>query len=710
MVRSIARHVTGKRGRWAVIAAWLLVAAAVVPLQPRLQEIAADESDTFEARSAESTRVDELLDTRFPESGWSTSVIVYQAENVMEHTGEITRQMEELCATETLPDLVGVGSSGGITCGDLGHPLGPETPPSSISDDQTTGMVTVINGKDDTASVERDVAAIREIATGPDGEGGLRSWVTGPAAFDADRSEALKGIDGTLLSITMALVVVLLLAIYRSPLVAATPLVVVGAAYLIASAVVLGLVEAGVLTVSGQATAILIVLMYGAGTDYCLLLVARYREELRARGEAAPAMRAALERTAPTILAAGGIVIAAMLVLVVADFRATAEMGPILAIGVATMVAAGLTFLPALLVALGRRAFWPRVPAAGSAPARRSAWERVGELVRSRPRLVALASAGLLALGALGSLEGRETLDFTEIFRDPPESVRGQEVIREKFPPGRVAPLDVVVRSGAAADEVLAALRADDRIAEANASSQTDDQQLISLEASLNVDPFSEEAREQIPGIRELVKEAGGGDDSAVLVGGITAEAYDTNRALASDARLIVPLTLLVVLAILVALLRCVIAPLYAVATVVLSFAFALGASSLVFTHVFGQPGSDPNLATFAFIFLVALGVDYNVFLLGRVREHHRSGMATPDAVVAGLARTGGVITSAGLILAGTFAALMAVELESLFQVGFTVALGVLVDTFLVRTLLVPALAVWLGDRSWWPRRPAPGA
>ena len=308
----------------------------------------------------------------------------------------------------------------------------------------------------------------------------------------------------------------------------------------------------------------------------------------------------------------------------------------------------------------------------------------------------------VLAVGALGNLEPRGHLDLSEQYRDPPESVQGQVLIRERYdPPGRVAPLDVVTDTEVNI-EVRDALRETPGVADANTDSQSDDGALVSAEVLLDVDPFSTRAMDLVPRLREVAREAGG--DSLALIGGPAAELYDNREALRADARLIVPVVLVLILLVLIALLRCVVAPLYVIGTVVLSFAFALGASSLIFTHVFDQPDSDPNLAIFAFIFLVALGVDDNIFLMSRIREEHRRGLATRDAVIAGLEKTGGVITSAGLILAGTFAALMALELEALFQVGFTVSLGLLVDAFVVRTFLVPSIALLLGERNWWPR------
>jgi RND superfamily putative drug exporter len=260
-----------------------------------------------------------------------------------------------------------------------------------------------------------------------------------------------------------------------------------------------------------------------------------------------------------------------------------------------------------------------------------------------------------------------------------------------------------VVATSDAALAVKVALGEHPLVSDSNTDSQSRDGAHVSLEVMLRIDPFSRRALDAVPALREAARKAAG--DGEVLVGGITADEHDNLEALRRDAKLIVPAVQLLILVILMALLRAVVAPLYVIGTVVLSFAFALGASSLIFTHVFGQPDSDPNLAIFAFIFLVALGVDDNIFLMTRIREEHRRGLSTKEAVIAGLERTGGVITSAGLILAGTFAALMALDLEALFQVGFTVALGLLVDAFVVRTFFVPSVALLLGERNWWPKR-----
>ena len=377
-----------------------------------------------------------------------------------------------------------------------------------------------------------------------------------------------------------------------------------------------------------------------------------------------------------------------MLVLTVADIRATQAMGPVLAIGIAVMVLAGLTLLPALLAVLGQRAY------GRAARGRSRVWARVGGLVRARPAVVTAGVLALLVAGSLGNLAKGGTLDFTEAFRHEPESVRALALIQDEFGPGRAAPVDLVVATPRAPD-VIAALDADPAVLQTTMVSFSRDQRLMLVSVELKADPFSDAATAVVPRLREVARGAAAGE--RVLIGGLTAETFDSRAASSADAALIAPLTLGLILLIVIALVRALVAPLYLVGTVVLSYGFALGVSTLVFGE------TDPGLPLFAFIFLVALGVDYNIFLIGRIREE-RARMETRAAVIEGLERTGGVITSAGVILAGTFAALVALPAEGLAQMGFTIALGVLVDAFLVRTFLVPGIAVLLGERNWWPR------
>ncbi|MBM3667273.1 MAG: MMPL family transporter [Actinobacteria bacterium] len=722
MLRRISEFSAGRRSKWLVIAAWVILVAAVGGYAGKLQASTTNENEEYLPASADSTAVINLLEDRFPEGREVDAIVVYQRQGGLTAADkrEIQAEAAEFCASPEIKDkLTVVSPFAGPVCGVDGEPVAAEgaaapgggaeaAPPgalSPVSEDGSTALTFVRTSATESEVIQETVGALREITPPPDaGEGELNAYVSGPAGFITDATEAFEEIDGTLLTVTIALVLILLLLIYRSPVIAFVPLFVVGIAYTIVAAGIYGIVEAGVFDVNGQTTGILIVLMFGAGTDYCLLIVSRYREELRRYEDKHEAMAHATERTAPAIVSAGATVFAAMLVLLLADLKSTQSMGPVLAIGIAVTLLAGLTLLPAVLAALGRRAFWPAVPRVGSEQRQPlGVWRRVGNLVHERAPIATVVCIGVLALGALGNLTERGTLDFGEGFRNDPESSQGQEVIDEQLSAGQVAVTNVIVDdSGATVEEVTAALNDSDDVDSAQPVSVSDDGELARIDVTLAQDPFTDAASDSIPGLRETVEESAGG--GTALVGGLTAENHDTEQTLASDAKLIVPLILILILLILIALLRAVVAPLYLVATVVLSFAFALGVSQWLFTNVFDQPDGEPGLATFSFLFLVALGVDYNIFLISRIREESAK-LGNKEGVIAGLEKTGGVITSAGLILAGTFSALMALPLETLFQLGFTVALGLLVDTFLVRAILVPSIAFQLGDRNWWPGR-----
>jgi RND superfamily putative drug exporter len=713
MFAALSTLTASGRARWAVIGTWVVLALAMIPLQGPLQSQAADESNTFQVRGSESAEAKRTIDEKFRRGSESVATIAYFDAGGIDtpDRNRITADARAICHSATIPSLTLVGTPYGQSCG-ASDPLDLSSagPGSLTSSDGTVALASALMTDDSTPVAEAAAATIRSIVPPASGDKtGLHAYVTGEVGFEADRSEAVKSIDETLLLVTCVVLVLLLLAIYRSPLVAVVPLLVVAVAYVVAGGLTYMLVKAGVTGVSGQTTAILIVLMFGVGTDYCLLIVARVRDELRRTADVGEAMARATERTGPAILSAGAIVIVAMLVLTLADFNATREMGPILALGVAVMVAAGLTLLPAVLATLGRRAFWPAVPQLERETRPVAAlWRRVGRLVGAHPAATATVVTLILVAGALGNLGGREPLDFSEAFRTPPESVAGEQVISDRFIPGRAAPVNVVM-AYADRDTVISEVTQGRRtsvqemyLSAASVPPEGQESELALAQAYLKMNPFSDEATAAVPELRRAARAAAGG--AAVLLGGEVPEAYDTRQALKRDTRLIVPIGLVLILLILAVLLRAVVMPLYVIATVILSFGFALGVSSLIFTHVMDQPASDPSLAQFAFIFLVALGVDYNVFLLARIREEQAE-HGTKQAVISALERTGGVITSAGLVLAATFSVLMALPLESLFQVGFVVALGLLVDTFLVRALLVPSLAVLLGERNWWPRK-----
>ena len=698
-MQTLARIVAGRRSKWIVLLAWVVLAGAFGPFQAKLNSVTQNDSTTFLPADADSTKVLEDLRTRFDNGRTVPALIVYQNPAGLNDQDRAAIQADETAIAE-LPDLAPIQS-----------PLTPQAAQMGLlSEDGTTAIMLVPITARTIEQIEPAVKEMRAI-TQADVPDGLEVYVSGPAGITVDAVEVFGDIDGKLLIGTTVLILVLLLLIYRSPIIAVVPLIVVGVAYAVAGGVVYLIVQGFDLPINGQATGILIILMFGAGTDYCIYLVARYREELRVREDRHDAMQHAVARSGPAILSAGGTVVAAMLVLLFADLSSTRNQGPVLAIGVAITMLAGLTLLPALLTIVGRRSFWPVIPRFGSEDrSRRSVYHRVGEVVTGRPVATVVIVTAVLLVCTLGLLTQPGGLGIGGGFRNDPESIQGQVALSKALPPGELATTQVIVNAPAdqleaATGAVLGALDADTADVAAVRPSLTataGDGQL--LEVTLTRDPYSDAAAASVPRIREIAAEAASAVGATAIVGGPTAQDYDTDRTVSRDAKLIVPLTLLLILIILALLLRAIIAPLYLIATVIVSFFATLGLSYLIFIHVFGSPGVDPGYATFLFLFAVALGVDYNIFLVSRIREEAESAPMRP-AVLRALETTGGVITSAGLILAGTFLVLMTLPLEALFQLGFGVALGVLIDTFVVRTLLVPALAVWVGDRSWWPGR-----
>jgi RND superfamily putative drug exporter len=548
---------------------------------------------------------------------------------------------------------------------------------------------------------------------------GLAVHVAGPAAAVADLTDVFSAVDGLLLLAAAGLVLLILMVVYRSPVLPFVVLAVAGIAVGMANGIAYLLADRGVLTISGDARGILNVLVLGAATDYALLLVSRFRQELHSIEDRYEAMWTAWRGAVPPILASGATVIAGLLCLLATNLPSTRGLGPVAAIGVASALLAMLVLLPSVLVLCGRGAFWPLRPHHGSAGAEeRGFWWRVARLVGRRPRLVwVVAALGLagLAIGVL-RLEAHG-VPRTESFLTSVDSVVGQDLLSEHFPDAAGTPA-VVIANAAHLDDVVRVAAATPGIGEAepyvdpverfyNREAGRPDpgpkvaDGLVRVEATLAVPADSPRAREVV---RELRRELHAVPGAGAMVGGYTAANLDIQQTAQRDRLVVIPLVLAAVLLILMLLLRAVVAPLLLTATVVLSYAATLGVSGVVFRDVFGFAGADSSFPLFAFVFLVALGVDYNIFLMTRVREEtarrgHRAGTLT------GLAVTGGVITSAGLVLAATFAALAVLPLLFLAQLAFAVAFGVLLDALVVRTLLVPALTLDAGRASWWPGR-----
>jgi RND superfamily putative drug exporter len=681
------------RAKWLVFLAWVVTLLAVLGgnLPGRFTEAEDNESSSFLPGDAESTRALQVTE-RLEGGEIAPTIIVYQRE------GGLTAADRQLIRQD-VAELNEVTRRFANTT-PFGSPEGPRAPqPFQVSEDGTTALVANrIRGTGQGSGIIDPVEAYREVV---DGAGGLQAAVAGPAGISADAIKIFEGINGTLVAAAGGLVLVLLVLIYRSPFFWFLPLLAVGVAEVAARGLGWLLTELGV-TVNGQSSAILSVLVIGAGTDYALLLVSRYREELRRHEDRHEAMALALRTAGPAIFASGLTVCAALLSLSLAKVNGTAGMGPIGAMGIGTAMLVMLTFLPALLVIVGRRPFWPFVPRFGAegADATYGAWQRVGERVAARPRRVAIGVTALLAICALGLLNFSTGLTQGNSFRDEVESIRGQELIASAFPGGQSAPTDIVVRDPALVDDVVRAAESVEGVAAVPAAPANAGPAGIQLRAFLAVDAYSTQAYDVIPRLRDAVGEVA----PRALVGGPTAIEYDLRQAAARDTILLIPIALVIVFVILVGLLRAIVAPVLLILTVVLSFLAALGVGAIVFDVIFGFPGSDTSLPLFAFIFLVALGVDYNIFLMARVREETlRHG--TRDGMLRGVAVTGGVITSAGIVLAGTFAVLGVLPLVFLTQIGFVIAFGVLLDTFLVRSVLVPALVFATGPKVWWPSR-----
>jgi putative drug exporter of the RND superfamily len=487
---------------------------------------------------------------------------------------------------------------------------------------------------------------------------------------------------------------------YRSPVLWLLPVISSVAALLTAEAVVYLLAAHAGLTVNEESGAILDVLVFGASTDYALLIVARYREELRRHDRRHQAMATALRRAGPAIIASGSTVVIALLMLSFAQLGSTKGLGPVLAIGIAVGMLAMLTLLPALLVIFPRGIFWPYKPTYGSPePTTRGLWARVGWSIAPRPRLVWITTAvilGILALGVTGLKANG--LTNAQSFRGHPDSVTGETLLAAHFPAGAGQPV-IVVGSPNAAAPLRAAFAATPGIAQVTPPVVRGG--YAYLQGTLTVPPDSQAAYATIDRARAKVHAVPGGH---ALVGGNTAVNLDIARAAAHDNKLLLPLILAVVFVILAILLRALVAPLILTATVVLSFAAALGVSAFFFNHVFGFGGADNSFPLLVYVFLVALGIDYNIFLMTRVREeaHQRD---TRHGAITGLAATGGVITSAGFVLAGTFAALATLPTTFTTELGFAVAFGILLDTIVVRSVLVTALNLDVGRWMWWPSK-----
>jgi putative drug exporter of the RND superfamily len=681
-IGTLARLPGHRFGKWIVLVLWLAVLAVFGPLAGQLSSVENNEQASWLPSDAESVEVIALAQP-FQARGEVPTIVVYEKAGGFDQAdlAVIADHAQRFAALDLVESDV------------VGPVLSREPTPEAAR-----VIVPVKAGDDIMEKLPGVVDQLRGIAG--DSAGGMAVHVTGPGGMAADQANAFAGIDGTLLFAALAVVIVMLLLTYRSPVLWLLPVIAAGAALGTSRGIVYLIARDSDLTVNTQSAAIMMVLVFGAGTDYALLLVARYREELRRHADRHEAMAIARHRAGPAILASAATVAAGLLCLLFANLNSTAALGSVAAIGIGIAVLSMLTLLPALLVIFGRWVFWPVRPAFGSADqAVTSRWARLGRAIAGRPRLTWVATAlvlGVVALGTLGLPANGLTNAGT--FTGTPDSVVGQQVLAQHFPAGAGQPIQVVARADRA-EEVRATFAGVDGIG--SVTPPVVRGELAYLEGVTEVGPDSQEARATVLRVRDALR---GVDGAAAKVGGVTAMRVDTVAGDVRDRTLIIPIVLAVVFLILMGLLRSVLAPLVLIATVVLSFFAALGISAFFFDRVFGLDGTTSAFPLFVFVFLVALGVDYNIFLMSRVHEEAKQ-WGTRRGMLTGLSATGGVITSAGLVLAGTFAVLTTIPLVFIAELGFAVAVGVLIDTFLVRAVLVTALTLDIGRWMWWPSK-----
>ncbi|MFE6359689.1 MMPL family transporter [Streptomyces sp. NPDC057806] len=656
---------------WLVLGLWIVVLAIASPFASQLADVQRDRAVDYLPAGADSTQVARIQE-QLPGGETTQMIVVYHRDGGLTEADKATAagQIAEIAGAHRL-----TGEPAGVPSGD-----------------GTTLMYPVASNEPGTDEEARDelVNDVRDVARGGDG---LSVEVGGEGALATDAAEVYNSLDGPLLYTTVAVVALLLIVIYRSPFLWLVPLVVAGVANYLSMAVAYGLNQWFGTSVSGQSSGIMTILVFGAGTDYALLLVARYREELRRIERPYDAMAAALRGCGPAVLASSGTVAAGLLCLLAADLNSSRGMGPLGTVGVLCALVAMLTLLPVVLVLLGRRVFWPLIPRHGSTPkARRSLFAAMGSSAGRRPVTVLVGGALLLGALALGTFNLPGTLKQEDSFTSKPDAVAAMQTLAAAYPERSTQAITVITPADRA-EATLAGIRGTEGVDSAAPGRTGDGWTEIAVLASSAPQSAGETAT--IEALRDRL------DGS--YVGGPSAEQIDLKDTNARDRMIVVPIVLVSVFLILVALLRSIVAPLILVTAVVAVWAAALGIGGLVFGPVFGFEGTDPGLGLLSFVFLVALGVDYGIFLMHRMREESLNGAEPVPAALTALRTTGGVIASAGLVLAATFAVLTSMPMVQLVELGFVIAVGVLLDTFLVRTYLVTSASVALRRKLWWP-------
>lgn len=677
-VNKVIGFMTGMRTSWVMILLGIIAAALTFgPLSVAKSETSPTSGVPAWAQSSQVTELQKDL----PGADSTSAIALYQSDT------RLTEDQKSFIADAQTRLMNFSPASGRFT------------PPPSFSKDGTTALIVVpLEKTDNSEKISKRVADMREVATSAL-PSGLESFVTGPEGFQADIAGVFAGADITLLATTGMVVIVLLLITYRSPILWIFPLAVVGTADGMSSILATRIASSAGIQLDQSVTGILSILVFGAGTDYALLLISRYREELLITKSRFDAMATALRAAGPAILASGVTVILALLTLLLADIEGTRALGIACATGVFVAMVAALTVLPAVLLLGGRWMFWPVVPKEGKVnKADTGLWAKLGRGVSKRPVRVAVAGGLILVALASGSLGLKTGLSSTEQFLKTPEAVAGQNVLADKFGAG-IGNTSAVITNADKVDEVIDAAKSVSGVTDVVAG-QTNDT-ITQVDVTIDAEPQSDEEYAVIQDLRDKLATVDGAD---ALVGGLSATSYDAQLSYDRDQALIIPLILALVFIVLLVLLRSIVAPVLLLLTVVASYFASLGAGWLLFENVFHFPALAQSTFLFSFLFLVALGVDYNIFLVTRAQEESVS-LGLREGMIKALSSTGGVITSAGILLAAVFAVLGVLPLIALTQIGIIVCIGVLLDTLLVRTVIVPALAFIAGEKFWWPRK-----
>lgn len=724
---SILAKVAGRRGKWITLAVWVVLALLLNLLLPSLGKEEDNNAQNL-PDSAPSVQAAKLVAKEFPSGQGLPALMVYHREGglsdddltaIQNITGQITDQ--------PLPHQIFAVPL---------HKMPLQALKAQLSEDGSTLVSTVLFDKQAEASeLKSSLDDYKELAAkalgGSDpfdaktGSSELSARVTGPVGISVDATDLFKNADFSLMLSTVILVLVILLLIYRSPLLAVIPIIGVGFAYLVASPILGAMAHSGLITVDAQTVSIMTVLLFGAGTDYCLFLISRFRQLLHEEESKGKALIGAISGSSGAIAMSGFTVVVALLTLLLAKYGTYTRFAVPFGLSILVMAAASLTLIPALLAIFGRKSFWPLIPRtprmeeehakAKGKPVRhvKKGKSRIGSLVVRRPWAIMIVT--LVILGALASFSSqiKITFDLLSSFPKDMSSREGYELIGSKFSPGELAPVQLIIDTEGKETGLKDQLAGQDYVSRvADPEQGANNKALASYNIELKMNPYSTEAVDLIPELREQAEQslqtAGiTSPEDKVWIAGQTAEQYDTRHTQNRDTRVIIPVVIALIAILLLLYLRSLVAMVYLVATVILSYFSALGLGWLIIHYVMGADAIQGSIPLYAFVFLVALGEDYNIFMISSIWKKSRV-MPLKEAIRQGVGETGAVITSAGIILAGTFAVLASLPIQVLVQFGIITALGVLLDTFLVRPFLVPAITVLLGRFAFWPGRYKP--